>query len=325
MLAIGLLALAAAGCGGDGKQVLARVNGEKVTARQLDQRVAFFQVIWRHKMAPRELELVRSQFVDLLVDEALLAQEAKKRGLAPQASTVKAETSRLMDTIKSQNFGGSAEQMNRDFKQAGLTTEALQDIVARQLAVDAIFKKETASVQVSDADVRSFYDQNKAQMVVPETVKLSRIKAKTKEDAEKALAELQAGKPFTEVAKEYSSDPMVAAHSGMSIAGLPPAGAPQEVRRGELPPELDKAAFDLDPGKVSQVVESQGAYYVLKVEDKQDSRQRTFEEVKEDVRNYLLQERRKQVFERFVAGLRKSAKIEKKQVAGTSGAKAPSR
>lgn len=313
-LAVAWLALVAAGCGGDRQQALARVNGEAVTASQLDERVSFFQIIYRHQMSSQEIERLRPQFVDMLVDEAVLTQEAKKRGLTPQAGAVRAETARVLEAIKIQNYNGSEEQMKRGLKQAGLTEEILREIVARQLAVDSLFRQVTAPVKVADADLRAYYDRNKAQMVRPETVRLAHIQAKTKEDADKALAELRAGKPFTEVAQ--SVDPMVAAHGGMSINGVPPAGAPQEVRRGQLPPELEKAAFELAAGQVSPVVESQGSYFILKVEDKQAARQMTFDEVKAGLRADLLQEKQKETFERFIADIKKSAKIQRKKDAG---------
>ncbi len=309
LLALALLASVPAGCGGGGGQALAEVNGEAVTARQLDQRLALFQIVFRHQVSAQEVQKMRAQFADMLVEEALLVQEAKKRGLMPQAGAVQAETRRLLEAVKLEQYNGSEPSMKRGLKEAGLSESLVQEIVARQMAVDAVTRKVTEPVRVGDADIRAYYEQNKARLVRPETVKLLRLQTKTREDADKALGELRNGKDFIEVARKYSSDPMISSHRGMSIDDKRLGLTPQVVKRGELPAELEQAAFSLAAGQVSQVIESRSAYHILKVEEKQAGGEPPFDEVKEQLRADLLAERQKQAFDKFLKDLKKSAQI----------------
>lgn len=319
---MGLAVLAAAGCGGGGKATLASVNGEPITKKQVDERLGFFQVVYRHQMNSQDVNQLRSQLVDMLIDETVLVQEAKKLKLVPEAKAVKDETVRLLDSLKMQNFNNSEEQMRRSLKHAGLSEKALEAIVARQLTIDALFRKKTDGLKVSDDEVRAYYEQNKEKMVRPETVKLLQLRTKSREDAEKAEAELKKGKDFIEVSRTYSADPMVTSHRGMTGSQGQPLGiTPVVVERGQLPPELEKAAFSLSAGQFSSVVESQGSYYILKVEEKREAGAPAFEEVRENLRAGLLDEKKGRVFEQYVNDLRKAAKVEINKAA--SGGSAP--
>ncbi|NQV04201.1 MAG: peptidylprolyl isomerase, partial [Candidatus Omnitrophica bacterium] len=68
--------------------------------------------------------------------------------------------------------------------------------------------------------------------------------------------------------------------------------------------------FSLDTGKISDVVETQFGYHIIKVLDKQDARQLGYEEVEADMTKFLIGQKRAVVLEEFVSGLKKNAKIE---------------
>ena len=87
------------------------------------------------------------------------------------------------------------------------------------------------------------------------------LNVEKRKKAEAALSELQAGKPFREVALAYSEDPSVTATGGER--GL--------LGRGLLAPEVEAAAFALEKGATSGVVKSAFGYHVLRVTDRQES------------------------------------------------------
>lgn len=157
--------------------------------------------------------------------------------------------------------------------------------------------------KISDADVQKFYDERKeTDFKTPETVLISHIlamapgrdmktgkeltadeKKKQDEAARKKIAEVQAkiakGGDFGALAKEYSDCP-----SGKQSNG--DLGA---VRRGQMVPEFEKAAFALEkPGQVSDIVKTQFGYHIIKLKEKKPASYIALDDkVKKNVKEYL--------------------------------------
>jgi peptidyl-prolyl cis-trans isomerase D len=145
-------------------------------------------------------------------------------------------------------------------------------------------------VQVTPQDLRTYYSQHIDQYRVPEEVTLRQIVIKTpaagpdgKEDqkavdaarakAQDIFNKVKSGGNFAEVAKKYSED--ATAKDGGSIG---------TVRRGQLPPEIDKVAFSLDQGQTSGVIQVPGmGFFIVQVENKQVARLKPLDEVKPQI------------------------------------------
>lgn len=137
------------------------------------------------------------------------------------------------------------------------------------------------SAQVSDAQLRQEYQDNIDSYRLPERVKVRHILIKTqgkpKEDAPKLkakaedlLKQLQHGADFAELAKKNSEDP------GSAEKG----GELGWVVRGQMVPNFEKTTFSLKPGELSGVVETEYGYHIIQVEDKQNARTESFDDVK---------------------------------------------
>lgn len=329
------IALTVAGCGGRGSsgqaggKTIATVNYKKITDRQVEKRLALFQIAYGHKFAANEMAAARSAMAEQLIDEYILVAEAKKRRLIPAEKDVAREVVRLKGMMRDQSFGGSASKLNSTLKHAGITDQDLTDMTRNELAIRALQQQVIGGLKVTQAEAKQYYEANKSQMRQPESVKIREIRFEKLEDGEKALAEIKGGADFAEVAKKYMPNPAPnmpndATHAGLSGAGGDPSSTGGDASRqaggvmgpffrgsGQLAKELEDAAFALKSGETSGVIQTPLGYHIIKVEEVTPSKEFTFEEIKDRLANGLLQQKQQQAWERFLTGLRDQAKVKR--------------
>lgn len=142
-------------------------------------------------------------------------------------------------------------------------------------------------VDVKDEELKAYYDENKAQFVRGESVLASHILVDSEEKANEILADIEAGKiSFEDAARNNSSCP-----SGQN------GGALGEFTRGQMVPEFDKAVFEMTVGEISKPVKTQFGYHIIKLTAKNEASEMPFDEVKAQLANSLIQEKRQQAYE----------------------------
>lgn len=145
------------------------------------------------------------------------------------------------------------------------------------------------SVTVSSRDIERYYNDNIETWTTPEQVRASHILFKTdgkdaaavRATAEKVLAEARAGADFAELAKKYSEDEANAAMGGdLDYFG-----------RGRMAPEFEEASFALEPGGISDLVQTSFGFHIIKVADRRAANVQTLEEVRPQITDQLTTER----------------------------------
>jgi peptidyl-prolyl cis-trans isomerase D len=164
--------------------------------------------------------------------------------------------------------------------------------------------------QISDAELRAFYDRNLSRYQVDERVRASHIvlmtMGKSEEEvkqieakANEVLKKVKAGEDFAALAKQYSEDP------GNKDKG----GDLGWVVHGQMVPGFEKATFALQPGQISDVVKTEYGYHIIKVHERDTAHMQSFDEVKDQIRQELTQEKqqaeRMQKMDEAVATARK--------------------
>ncbi len=135
--------------------------------------------------------------------------------------------------------------------------------------------------KISDADIRARYDKEMAAMPPQNEVHARHILVKTKEEAEAIIKQLDGGASFEDVAKEKSTDGSAAQGGDLGYFGA-----------GQMVPEFEKAANELEIGKYSKVpLQTQFGFHVIKLEDKRVQQPPAFEQVKEQVKSIIVRER----------------------------------
>ncbi|HIJ82117.1 MAG TPA: peptidylprolyl isomerase, partial [Desulfuromonadales bacterium] len=166
-------------------------------------------------------------------------------------------------------------------------------------------------VKVLPADIRAFYDQNPERFSRPESVRASHIliaaaatasadeKKKAREKAEKLLKELKGGADFAALAKANSAD-------GSSQQG----GDLGSFGKGQMVAPFEEAVFALKPGEVSNVVETQFGYHIIKLVEKSAAEKVEFKDVSAKIEEFLKAQKLNETVGEFLTNAKKTAKIE---------------
>ena len=114
-----------------------------------------------------------------------------------------------------------------------------------------------------------------------------------------ALARIKKGEDFTALAKKYSDDP------GSKDRG----GDLGYFSHGDMVEAFDRAAFALNVGQTSDIVATDFGYHIIQVQEKKAATKMSLDEIKDDLREYLFQQRGAKRFESYVKDLRSKADI----------------
>jgi len=173
--------------------------------------------------------------------------------------------------------------------------------IKEQLIIESLLKKKlTSGANISDEDLQKYYEANKEKFRKDREINTRHILLKSEEEAKQVRDKLQAGEDFSDLAKKYSIDPNAKVTGGE--VGFHP--------KGTLLPEYETAAFKLAKvGQTSGIVKTQFGYHIIRLEGIKPPQYVPFAEVKDFIKQQLIQEKQKDVLDKYIEELKKSAKI----------------
>ena len=256
---------------------------------------------------PEMMTEARKMVLEDLIDRELLYQQSRKKGVVIEDAQVNEQLDRLKKQYPN-------EQAFKDgLAEDHLSEDTVKSQIKMKLAVQQFVGKEFGGkVDVSEGETKAFYDENPQYFTQPEAIRASGILIKVdpksdavkKEEARKKLEDiqkrLQKGEDFAVLAKDFSQD--ASAAQGGDLGTIP---------RGRMPKALDDAAFSLKPGEVSNIVETNLGFYLIKVHEKKPEVAVPFKEVEEKIRQYLTNQKLKQRVDQYLIEVKKTAKIER--------------
>jgi peptidyl-prolyl cis-trans isomerase C len=263
-------------------------------------------------LAAQQEKLIMQNMTNKMVIEHLLEKEAKQAGIDVTPEQVVAEISKKLGEAKPPQTLESYKQM---YEAQGGNFEVFKAGWAKQMKyVKLLELKDPNSLVVNDASVKDYYDKNPEEFQIPEQVRASHIlvsteptdpnadpnqvKAKAKEKAEGVLKQVKEGGDFAALAKENSACPSAAQGGDLGKFG-----------RGQMVKPFEDAAFSLKVGEVSDVVETQFGYHIIKVTEHQDPNTITFEQAKDRILANLKAAQTQQAFRKYIGSLQEKAKI----------------
>jgi len=277
-------------------KVVVTVNGVALMASELDAAIDQIipQATYHGGITEEKREEFREQALQDLITRELQYQDAVARGMKPDKKMVAALMKQIRDGFESK------KAYKKALEQAGITEDGLQQITEKGVLVkDVIAKTVTEPSQITDAELKSYYDKNIAKFKQPESVSLRLISCSNETKAKEALSKIRAGEDFGNVAAQFSEDKY-------RIMG----GNIGSIHRGRIYPEIENAAFKLKIGEMSDIIKSEGMWAIIKVEGKQNEKQLTFEESKDKLKKDLTKKRTEELKEKWMNDLRAKAKIE---------------
>lgn len=287
--------------------VVARVDGEEIGKAEVVERANAMraQMVSAGAPAPPQSEELYRAMVDQLIGARLLLAEAKRRGL----TATDAELTESVAKLKARDPDGFARQLAAQH----MTEKAFASELAPDLAIRKLVATDVApGVKIGEEVARRFYQQNLDRMRRPPQVRVRHIlvavqqeaateqRQEARKKAESLLGRLQAGADFAALARESSDD-----RGSREQGGMLPWLSP-----GESVPPFDRAAFALQPGQTSGVVESPFGFHLLRVEEKREASTVSFEEARPQIEELLSRQQARELLDRKVAALRKAARVE---------------
>ena len=288
VIALASLTLGLAGCGGDDANVpdgaVAVVDGEEISKAEFDELLGRAKTSYEQNKRPfpkvgtPEYKTVQSQAVQYLVQQEKYRQKAEDLDVEVSEK----EIDDRLKQVKQQYFQGSEAEFQKNIKEQGLTVEQIRGEIESQLLSEKIYAKVTEEVKVTDDEVTDYYNKHKADYKVAASRDVRHILVAKKARADDIHKQLENGGNFAALAKKYSTDPGSKANGGKLT-----------VRKGETVPEFDKVSFELDKNELSAPVKTQYGYHIIQaLSDVKPPSQTPLKDVKEQIRQQLLQEKR---------------------------------
>jgi parvulin-like peptidyl-prolyl isomerase len=303
ILVLAPLALLAASCGGGGgsgsvsKNDAAVVAGTSIARAELDRRMQ--QAKCSYQLQKRafpgagspEYLAIQQQILQNLVQRTELDQQAPRLGVSVSDKQVEDQLTKL----KKQYFAGSDKRYQEELKRQCVSDVEVHSDVRANLVSDGIYRKVTGNATVSDAEAKGYYDTHSQVYTQPQTRVVRHILVKTKALADKLYAQLKAGANFAALAKKYSQDP-----------GSKNQGGQLTISKGQTVPEFDQTAFALKTGEISKPVHTQFGWHIIQALKPTTPRKSTpFAQVKEAIRQQLLQQRRQAALQVWLDGIKR--------------------
>jgi parvulin-like peptidyl-prolyl isomerase len=286
------------------ERIVAKVNGEIVTLSEFQSRqIAAAQ---NARISAERVEaFLRENNARILqdaVDDLLLSQRAEEAGLKLRPEVVKD----VIDGIRKENNIESDEALQEALRREGMSLDDLRRNVERNMLRRMILGRDVEpKVTITDDEVKAEYESKKpSEYTKPATVTLQEILIKRDDPGAAArVREVQtrakAGEDFGALARQYSGAPTRAAGGDLG-----------KLAHGELNPELEKVAFTLEPGGISAPIQTSDGYRILKVVEKSEASVVPLEQVKEEIRRRLREDRLQAEYNGYMEGLRKRSIIE---------------
>ena len=231
------------------------------------------------------------ELLDRLIEDKLIIQEAKKQNIKVDENRIKAR----IDEIKKSY--ASEKEFIESLTTNGLTQADIENKVREQMLMfEVVQQKIRDRIRICPREITDFYKEHKDELGMPALRKVLAMAIESENTAKKAFDDLKNGEDFKQVAESYE----------ISINDL------DEVAPGQLRKEIDQVVSTLQPGEFSDIVRVDGVLYIFKLEGMTAARDRSFEEVKEDIYNHIFEEKMQEQMSKWLDDLKAKAYIQKK-------------
>jgi peptidyl-prolyl cis-trans isomerase SurA len=299
-----LLALFGLAVGASGQvveEIVAIVNNDIITLSQYRQYHDQTYQALRAQLSGEEFDKAYSQakeqILDTMITDLLLLQEAKKRQLSAGE-----EVKNYIDRLKRENNIESDAQFRQVLLQQGVNYEQfvrqIEEGLLRQILVSIEVDR---SIVIDEAEGVNYYRQNPQEFTDPEEYRLravylsadTRTAGELESKKEGISVRIQAGEDFVTLASEAGDSPLKENQGDLGF-----------MKKGELDPALEEAVAKLQTGEATPWVQAKNGWYILKLEEKKESRLKPFEEVRQAIYDKIFRERRAKKLTEYLTDLK---------------------
>ncbi len=317
--------LALAGCGSKetGADVMAKVNGKKITREEVEKYYKNQTTGSNQQLTGEQATILRLNILKGLIEDEIMLQRAQKLGLLATDEEVDSKLAEIKAPY-------TQEEFDKRLKERALTLDDFKRELRRSLTVDKVLNKEIKSkISISDADVSKYYNEHKAEFnLIEPQYHLAQITvfnspqpdasgenratndAEARKKMQTIVNRLESGEDFGSVAMRYSEDPNTSGNGG-DVGFIPESSINRD-------PMAKDTVGKLKAGQVSQVLPVYDnarkviGYRVIKLVAKEPAGQRDLSDprVQQAIREQLRGRREQLLKAAYYEMVRDEAKIE---------------
>lgn len=244
--------------------------------------------VWEQEVGGKKfIDYAKETLLSNIINETILLENAADLGVTASEDQVDLQIQYIKNNFESE------EKYQEYLASQNITEEYVRNSIRKSLIIDNLSKEVSKSVSVPEEELRATYNAIKDSMY---SVRASHILIEDLEEAKKILERVKAGEDFNKLAVEYSIDPSAKDNRG----DLGYFGA------GVMVPEFEMAAFSLEPGEISNLVQTDYGYHIIKVEDKKVI---TFEEVRPQLEQQMLPQYKSKYLSTYFEELKEKTEI----------------
>ena len=295
---------------GIAKSPVAKVFGTNITRGQVDAQLVGVIKQLETQYGPSyktntdamtQLTTQKQQVVEGLITEKIVNYKAEELKLTPSEAKINEEINKQLVEIK-KSLGTDA-QYKAALASAGLTEAALKARIRPSIVQEALYTETTKNAKTTEAKEKEYYTANPTQFTEkPNTIHVAHILVATQPEAVAIKKRLDAGENFATVAKEKGTD--ATKESGGDLGFV-------EYNDAKMDPVFMAAALKLKVGTISEPVQSQAGFHIIKSIEKKEYPVKKFEVVKAEVEKILITKEKETLWTAAMTKWQTEAKITK--------------
>jgi len=285
------------------ERIIAKVNGDIITLTEFQERQ--IAAARGARITPDQIgTFLRENNARLLqeaIDEILLVQKAQDAGLGLRPEYV----DEVIEGIKKDNKIESEEQFQAALAQEGISLDDLRANITKSMTQRMIIQRDIEpKISVSEEQLQEEYEKKKdTDFTNPASVSLQEISIPDDTGgmvlAQEIVQRARANEDFASLARTHSAAPT--ADTGGDLG---------EISQGDMSPELEKVAFSLAVGEVSDPIRIGEGYRILKVVARTSRSVVPYATAKDRIRNVMMASRFQDAYDAYISEVREGADIE---------------
>ena len=299
--------------------VAVTVNGVDVTESELQELIKpqLEKMAQQGKQLPPAFaqafeKQLRQQAIDRIIIGRLLEEQVKEADIVITEEEV---INQITVILAAQRPPVSLEEFKKTRAESSQSFDEVKEQVRKQMAYQKLVEAQLAGkINITEEDAKKYYDENPTKFEVKEQVRASHIlikpdttdseadpnqaKAEAKVKIQGLLEQIKGGADFAELAKANSDCPSAARGGDLDFFA-----------RGTMAAPFEKAAFSLEAGEVSDIVETRFGYHIIKVTDHKDAGTTSYEQARNSLIRQLTQNKQKELANKYIESLKAAANI----------------
>ena len=275
-----------AACGGEDSTALARIGDTEITQKQVDGYSGYYSLLTlstpKKNLGEDQLKYLNGIVLNFAIEVEVLKKHFEKEKVNVLPDDYDDQFSKYKEELFSQG-----EDMQKQLSDQGIDNDVLEFYFSAQFYTKTYMEDIDKQDPVTEDEIEAYYNQHKDEFVSPSQIKVSHILVKDEQHSdagktsiEAIKAEIEGGKDFAEAAKEHSDDG--SAQSGGDLGWID--------QNTNFVQEFKDAAFALNKGEMSDVVESEYGFHLIKVNGKKKEQQQTLKQAHDQVESILKEE-----------------------------------